>query len=58
LRNSGREAGEKWAGTFTNFDRGTADFSFRHMGVLVSRINPEVFGESVQENFVSSTVKT
>jgi len=40
---SGRDTGEKWARTFTNFDRGTVDF--RHMGVLISRINTKVYGE-------------
>jgi len=35
--------------TFTNFDRGTV--YFRHMGVQVSRINTEVYGESVREIF-------
>jgi hypothetical protein len=38
---SGRELGEKQARTFTNFDRGTVDF--KHMGVLVSRINTKVY---------------
>ena len=39
--------GKKRARTFKNFDRGIVDF--RHMGVLVSRINTEVYGEGVQE---------
>jgi hypothetical protein len=48
--------GEKRAKTFTNVDRGIADF--RHIGVLVSRINTKVYSESVQEIFASFTVKT
>ena len=41
---SGREVGEKWERTFTNFDRGN-DY-FRHLGVQESRINNNVYGES------------
>ncbi len=48
--------GEKRAKTITNVDRGIADF--RHIGVLVSRINTKVYSESVQEIFASFTVKT
>ena len=51
---SGRELGEKWARTFTNFDRGIVDF--RHMGVLVSRIKTKFNSESVQEMFASFTI--
>jgi len=46
---SGQEMGKKRARTFTNFDRGTVDFW--HMGVQVSRINTEVYGES-SENLI------
>ena len=41
----GREAGEKRARTFTNFDRGIVDF--RHMGMLVSSICTIFYGETV-----------
>ena len=53
---SGQELGKKWARTFTNFERGTVDFW--HMGVQVSRINIEVYGESILEIFTCFTVKT
>jgi hypothetical protein len=53
---SGRELGKKRAITFTNIDRGTVDF--RHTGVQVSRINTEVYGESILEIFACFTVKT
>jgi hypothetical protein len=52
---SRRELGEKRERTFTNFDRGTVDF--RHMGVQVSRIYTEVYGESVFEIFACFTIK-
>ncbi len=39
---TGRELGENFLRTFTNFDRGTV--GFRHMGVQVSRINTKVYG--------------
>ena len=52
---SGREAGENWARR-TKIDRGTVDF--RHTGVQVSRINTEVYGESILEIFACFTVKT
>ena len=51
----GRDTGETRARTFTNFDRGTVDFG--HMGVQVSRIYTEVYGESVFEIFACFTVK-
>jgi hypothetical protein len=53
---NGRELGEKRARTFTNFDGGTVDF--RHLGIQVSKINTQVYGESVQEIFTCFTVKT
>jgi len=53
---SGQELAEKWARTFTNFDRGAVDFW--HMGVQVSRINIQVYSESVLEIFACFTVKT
>jgi len=53
---SRQELGKKRARTLTNFDRGSVDF--RHMGVLVSRINTQVYDESVQEMFSSFTLKT
>jgi hypothetical protein len=46
---SGQEMGKKRARTFTNFDRGPVDFW--HMGVQVSRIKTEVYGES-SENLI------
>jgi hypothetical protein len=51
---SGRELGENWARTFTNFDRGTVHF--RHMGVLVSRICTIFYVESVLKIFAIFTV--
>ena len=46
---------KKRARTFTNFDRGIVDF--RPMGVLVRRINTEVYGEGIQKMFASFTAK-
>ncbi len=46
-----RDAGETRARTFTNFDRGTVNFS--HMGVLVSRICTIFNFESVLKIFSS-----
>ena len=55
---SGRELGENFLRTFTNFDRGTVDF--RHMGVQVSRINTKVYDTarrvSSEEIFPYSTL--
>jgi hypothetical protein len=53
---NGRELGKKRARTFTNFDGETVDF--RHLGMQVSKINTQVYGESVQEIFTCFTVKT
>ena len=53
---SGRELGENFLRTFTNFDRGTVHF--RHMGVLVSRICTIFYVESVLKNFASFAVIT
>ena len=54
---SGQEAGEKWARTFTNFQRGT--ILFKHMmGVLISRISTIFYSGSVLEIFASFTVIT
>ncbi len=53
---SRRELGKKRVRTFTNFHKGTVNL--RNMGVFISRINIEVYSESVLEIFASFTIIT